>query len=243
MSLIRSNRLGLGGSELLCALDWVAVVLEVLCSSVGTGLVSIAFSGPTLLCLTSFFLRSGFDFFDIIVFSTKLFLYGLQVSSHAWDVVTFRFRTIAFVTGRGDRSIFKFNSLRWLQPCLVGIRGSIGSGSSGHNPGTASVATAVSVGAATAGVRGGVGLCSCASPVIALVTVAAAKSGVLEYVYGLPEATNSILDGCRFSVRHIQNFGDLPCCHWSPYMFSRPHPQCIIIVFPKQSEKGHIQRL
>ena len=36
--------------------------------------------------------------------------------------------------------------------------------------------------------------------------------GVLEYVYGqlpqtsLPEATNSILDECRFSVRHIKNF-------------------------------------
>ena len=52
------------------------------------------------------------------------------------------------------------------------------------------------------------------------------KVGVLEYVYYqrpqacLPEATNSVLDGCRFSVRHIQNFGDMPCCYWSAYMLS-----------------------
>ena len=178
MSSMSCNRLGLGGSELLCALDLVAVIIEVLGSSMGTGLVGIAFSGPTLLCLTSFFLRSGFDLFDIIVFSTKLFLLRLQVSSHAWNVVNFRFGTIDFVTGRGYRSItcFKFNSLCWLQPCPVNIRGSIGSGNGGHNSGTASVATAVSAGAAPAGVRGGVRLCSCAASVIALVTIAAAKS-------------------------------------------------------------------
>ena len=38
------------------------------------------------------------------------------------------------------------------------------------------MATSVSAGAATAGVRGDVGLCYCAASVIALVTVAAAKS-------------------------------------------------------------------
>ena len=152
--------------------------------------------------------------------------------------------TMAFVTGRGDRSIacFKFNSLRWLQPCLVGIRGSIGSGSCGHNSGTAFVATAVSAGAATTdvrggvglcscavivtiavsagaatvGVRGGVGLCSCTASVIALVTVAATKSESWNtYMVNdhRPAFLKSltILDGCRFSVRHIQNFEDLPC--------------------------------
>ena len=41
--------------------------------------------------------------------------------------------------------------------------------------GTDSVATAVCAGAATTGVRGGVGLCSCAASVITLVTVAAAN--------------------------------------------------------------------
>ncbi|KAI0216172.1 A disintegrin and metalloproteinase with thrombospondin motifs adt-1 [Lamellibrachia satsuma] len=45
-------------------------------------------------------------------------------------------------------------------PCPVGIGDSIGSGSGGHNFGTASMATAVSAGAAPAMVRGGVGLCS-----------------------------------------------------------------------------------
>ena len=38
------------------------------------------------------------------------------------------------------------------------------------------MATAVSAGAATVGIRGGVGLCSCAASVITLVTVAATKS-------------------------------------------------------------------
>ena len=38
------------------------------------------------------------------------------------------------------------------------------------------MATAVSAGATTAGVRGGIGLCCCAASVITLVTVAAAKS-------------------------------------------------------------------
>ena len=41
---------------------------------------------------------------------------------------------------------------------------------------TVTLATAVSAGAATAGVRGGVGLYYCAASVITLVTVAAAKS-------------------------------------------------------------------
>ena len=38
------------------------------------------------------------------------------------------------------------------------------------------MATAISAGAATAGVKGGIGLCSCAASLITLVTVAAAKS-------------------------------------------------------------------
>ena len=38
--------------------------------------------------------------------------------------------------------------------------------------------TAVSAGAAKAGVRGGIGLCSCATSVITLVTVAAASIGI-----------------------------------------------------------------
>ena len=38
------------------------------------------------------------------------------------------------------------------------------------------MATAVSAGAATTGVRGGVGFCSCAASMITLVTVAAAKT-------------------------------------------------------------------
>ena len=42
------------------------------------------------------------------------------------------------------------------------------------------MATAVSAGAATATVRGGVGLCSCADSVIIL----SSEFGVLEYVYG-----------------------------------------------------------
>ena len=137
-------------------------------------------------------------------------------------------------------------------------------------------ATAVSAGATTAGVRGGVGLyscavtmqqlsvlelqqlgskldgiglCSCAASVITLVTVAAAAAAaakseswnaymVNDHSPAFLEATNSTLNGCRFSVRHIKNFGDLPCCHWSAYMFSHPHPQCIIVVFPKRSEKA-----
>ena len=83
------------------------MVLEVLGSWVGVGLVGVAISGPTLLCLASFV---------------------------------------------------------WLCSCTV------------------TMATAVSAGAATTGVRGHIGLCSCAASVIALVTVAAV--GVLEYVYG-----------------------------------------------------------
>ena len=56
-SLMSCNRLGFGGSELLCALDLVAVVLEVLDTLVDVGLVGVAISGPTLLCLVIFFLR------------------------------------------------------------------------------------------------------------------------------------------------------------------------------------------
>ena len=68
------------------------------------------------------------------------------------------------------------------------------------------MAIAVSAGSATAGVRGDVGLCSCAASVITLVTIVAAKSEswnsymVIDHI---PEATNSILDGCHLSVRHI----------------------------------------
>ena len=42
---------------MLCALDLVAVILEVLGSWVGVDLVGVAISGPTLLCLANFFLR------------------------------------------------------------------------------------------------------------------------------------------------------------------------------------------
>ena len=46
------------------------------------------------------------------------------------------------------------------------------------------------------------------------------------------------MEGRRFSVRHIKNFGDLPCCHLSAYIFYHPHPQCIIVVFPNGPKKA-----
>ena len=48
----------------------------------------------------------------------------------------------------------------------------------GHNSGTASMETAVSAGAATAGVRGGVGLCSFVVTMATAVSVGAATAGV-----------------------------------------------------------------
>ena len=46
-----------------------------------------------------------------------------------------------------------------------------------HNSGTASMATAVSAGAATAGVRGGVWLCSCALTMATAVSAGSATAG------------------------------------------------------------------
>ena len=124
------NRVGLGGSELLCALDRVAMVIEG--ETNPWVCVGLTFSGPTLLCLA-----------------------------------------------------------------IVSFFG-------GHNSGTASMATAVSVGAATAGIRGDLGLCSCATSVITLIIVAAAKSESWNtYMINdhtptyLPEVTNSILAICH----------------------------------------------
>ena len=96
----------------------------------GVGLVGIAFSGPTWLCLT------------IVSF------FGGHNSGTA---------SIATAVSAGAAP--------------TGVRSGVGLGSC-----AITMTTAVCALAATAGVRGGIGLCSCAASVITLVTIAAAKS-------------------------------------------------------------------
>ena len=74
------------------------------------------------------------------------------------------------------------------------------------------MATAVSAGAATVGVRGGMGLCSCAASVITLVNVAAAKSKF--------NTKRNYLDRRFLSQRNQFCTLDTQHCHWRSILYS-----------------------
>ena len=85
----------------------------------------------------------------------------------------------------------------------------------GHNSGTSSMATAISAGAATTGVRGHTGLCLCAVTMATAVSAGAATAGV------------------RGGI-------GLCCCAVTmAYMFSHPHPQCIISISQTVRKRPH----
>ena len=71
------------------------MVFEVLGSSVDTGLVGIAFSGPTLLCLTSFF-DSALIFFLHHCFLNQVALVGTAIKLTCMGYCYFPFSDHSF---------------------------------------------------------------------------------------------------------------------------------------------------